>query len=361
MKPPRNWMIKVLVVDDSRVLTKIVSRILERDPSIQVIGTAENGYEAIDKIAKLKPDIVTLDIEMPLMNGIETLKHIMATNPLPVIMLSTLTRDHADITMEALALGACDFVTKDFSNSLLADKQQELITKIKNVVRDKSQGQPKSSSVFERLIADRANVEKHSVERSATVPKLTGKHEIVSIGASTGGPPALQYVLAHLPKDFPVPIVIAQHMPRLFTQSFAERLDKISNLRVKEAEDREPLQTGTVLIAPGDTHLALRRKGRQTVVELVKDGKYIYRPSVDLLMSTTATVFESSGAGVILTGMGNDGLEGMKELKGKGGYIIAQNEETCVVYGMPKAVVSAKLADAVLPIEKIPEEIVKVV
>lgn len=345
-------MIKVLVVDDSRVLTKIVSRILERDTSIQVVGTAENGYEAIDKIAKLKPDIVTLDIEMPLMNGIETLKHIMATNPLPVIMLSTLTRDHADITMEALALGACDFVTKDFSNSLLADKQQELITKIKNVVKNKVSTPTKSSLQNERPIIER---------QVAPTPRISGKHEIISIGASTGGPPALQYVLSHLPKDFPVPIVIAQHMPRLFTQSFAERLDKLSSLTVKEAEDHEVLKSGTVLIAPGDTHLALRKRGRQVVVELVKDDKYIYRPSVDLLMSSTATAYESSGAGVILTGMGNDGLVGMRELKGKGGYIIAQNEETCVVYGMPKAVIGAQLADAILPIDRIPEEIVKVV
>jgi two-component system, chemotaxis family, protein-glutamate methylesterase/glutaminase len=341
-------MIKVLVVDDSRVLTKIVSRILERDPAIQVVGTAENGYEAIDKIEKLKPDIITLDIEMPLMNGIETLKHIMSTNPLPVIMLSTLTRDHADITMEALALGAADFVTKDFANSLLSDKQHELVTKIKNVVKGK---EPVRASVTP------------SLERPTALPhkNAIGRHEIVSIGASTGGPPALQYILSHLPKEFPVPIVIAQHMPRLFTQSFAERLDKLSKLTVKEAEDREVLQAGTVLIAPGDTHLALKRRGRQTSVELVKDDKYIYRPSVDLLMSSTATAFEGTAAAVILTGMGSDGVVGMKELKARGGYVIAQNEETCVVYGMPKAVVTAQLADAVLPIERIPEEIVKVV
>jgi two-component system, chemotaxis family, protein-glutamate methylesterase/glutaminase len=341
-------MISVLVVDDSRVLTKIVTRILERDPAIRVIGTAENGYEAIDKIEKLKPDIVTLDIEMPLMNGIETLKHIMSTNPLPVIMLSTLTRDHADITMEALALGAADFVTKDFTNSLLVDKQHELITKIRNIVKNKVVNR---TGLVPR--ADRPTI--------ATQKYPTGRHEIVSIGASTGGPPALQYILSNLPKEFPVPIVVAQHMPRLFTQSFAERLDKLSKLRVKEAEDKEVLQAGTVLIAPGDTHLALRRRGKQTSVELVKDDRYIYRPSVDLLMSTTATAFEGNAAALILTGMGNDGVVGMREIKAKGGYVIAQNEETCVVYGMPKAVVTAQLADAILPIERIPEEIVKVV
>jgi two-component system chemotaxis response regulator CheB len=186
------------------------------------------------------------------------------------------------------------------------------------------------------------------------------KREIVSIGASTGGPPVLQYILSHLPSEFPVPVVIAQHMPRLFTQSFAERLDKISKIRVKEAEDNEPLRAGVVLIAPGDTHLAVKRERRQMTVKLVKDEKYIYRPSVDLLMSSTASAYESKSAGIILTGMGSDGLAGMKDLKSKGGYVIAQNEETCVVYGMPKAVVNAHLADAVLPIERIPEEIAKI-
>jgi len=340
-------MVKVLVVDDSRVLTKIVSRILERDPFIKVVGTAGNGYEAIDKIEKLKPDVVTLDIEMPVMNGIEALKHIMATTPLPVIMLSTLTKDHADITIEALALGACDFVTKDFSNSLLADKEQELITKVKDVAKNRARLLMKGFIPQERPIS--------------VSPKTSAiRREIVSIGASTGGPPALQYILSHLPQDFPVPIVVAQHMPRLFTQSFAERLDKLSKLTVKEAEDKESLQPGVVLIAPGDSHLLLRKRGKQTSVELLKDDKYIYRPSVDLLMSSTAAAFESNCAGLILTGMGSDGLTGMKELKSRGGYVIAQNEETCVVYGMPKAVVNAHLADAILPVDRIPEEIVRV-
>lgn len=339
-------MIKVLVVDDSRVLTKIVSKILETDPAIKVVGTAANGREAIEKVESLKPDVVTLDIEMPVMDGIEALRQIMATNPLPVIMLSTLTRDHADITMEALAMGACDFITKDFSNSLLAEKQQELINKVKDVAKNRV-----------RLLLRGLKPQEAPVTLG---PRALVKREIVAIGASTGGPPALQYILSHLPKEFPVPVVIAQHMPRLFTQSFAERLDKISRVTVKEAEDKEALQTGVVLIAPGDSHLAVKRNRRQAMVELVKDDKYIYRPSVDLLMSTTASAFESKSAGLILTGMGNDGLAGMRELKSKGGYIIAQNEETCVVYGMPRAVVNARLADAVLPIERIPEEIVKI-
>ncbi len=339
-------MIRVLVVDDSKVLTKIVSTILERDPIIQVIGSAENGREAVDKVEELKPDVVTLDIEMPVMDGIEALRRIMTTNPVPVIMLSTLTRDHADITMEALAMGACDFVTKDFSNCLLADKQYELIAKVKDVAKNRA-----------RLLMKRFITQERPVSLS---PKTSTRKEIVSIGASTGGPPVLQYILSHLPEDFPIPVVIAQHMPRLFTQSFAERLNKLSKLSVKEAEDKEGLKAGVVLIAPGDSHLTLRRRGNQATVELLKDEKYVYRPSVDLLMSSTAHAFESYSTGLILTGMGNDGLAGMRELKSKGGYVIAQNEETCVVYGMPKAVVNAQLADAVLPVDRIPEEIVRV-
>ncbi len=339
-------MIRVLVVDDSRVVTKIVSRILEKDPAIQVIDTASNGYEAIDKVQKLKPDVVTLDIEMPVMDGLEALKHIMAHNPLPVIILSTVTRDDANITMEALNIGACDFVTKDFSNSLLSDKAHELVTKVKDIAKNRAKLRLKGFKPQEQPLA---------VNHKATM-----KREVISIGASTGGPPALQYILSHLPKDFPVPVVIAQHMPRLFTQSFAERLDRISQLTVKEAEDREPVQSGVALIAPGDTHLALRRRGKQVVVELVKDGKYIYRPSVDLLMGSTASTYEASATGLILTGMGSDGVIGMKELKSKGGYVIAQDEETCVVYGMPRAVVNAGCADAVLPIDRIPGEIIRI-
>ena len=340
-------MIKVLVVDDSRVMTKIISKILEKDPLIEVIGTAGSGDEAIEKIQKLKPEVVTLDVEMPGMNGIETLRHIMSANPLPVIMLSALTRDHADITMEALSIGACDFVMKDFSNFALADKEQELIGKVKDVAKNRAKLRLKA---FASL---------HQARPLSITPGAYAKRSILSIGASTGGPPVLQYILSHLPKDFPVPIVIAQHMPRLFTQSFAERLDKISPMVVKEAEDKEVLTPGVALIAPGDTHLALRRKGRQVTVEKVNDNTYIYRPSVDLLMSTTAAVYESGAVGLVLTGMGSDGLVGFKELKSRGGYVIAQDEESCVVYGMPKAVINAGLADAVLPIERMPEEIVR--
>ena len=342
-------MTKVLVVDDSRVMTKIISKILEKDPHIEVIGTAGNGFEAIEKIRTLKPDVVTLDVEMPGMDGIETLRRIMSADPLPVIMLSSLTREHADITMEALSIGASDFVAKDFSNVTLADKEREIIGKVKDVARNRA-----------KLLLKGLFPQNRAARPLCIPPGSLAKRSILCIGASTGGPPALQYILSHLPKDFPIPIVIAQHMPGPFTQSFAERLDKVSQLMVKEAEDREVLKPGVALIAPGDAHLALRRNGRHVSVKVLNSDGYIYRPSVNLLMETTAAAYESGSAAVILTGMGNDGLAGLKELKSKGGYVIAQNEVTCVVYGMPKAAVNAGLADAVLPVDLIPEEIVRI-
>ena len=339
-------MIKVLVVDDSLVMRKAISRMLSKDANIQIVGTAIDGRDAIEKVEILKPDVITMDVEMPVMDGLEALRHIMSKNPIPVIMLSALTKEGAEITMEALSLGACDYVTKDFANttSSLAAKEAEILAKIKNVAKNKVKFLLRKLDVIKKpIVLD---------------PDQKIKHEVLSIGASTGGPPALQHILSKLPKNFPVPVIIAQHMPKLFTQSFSQRLDTISH--VKEAEENEPLVPGVALIIPGDTHVALRRKGKEVIVEFVNGTQYIYRPSVDLLMSSTAEAYEEQSIGVVLTGMGNDGLTGMKEIRSKNGYIIAQDEETCVVYGMPKAVISAKLADAILPIDKISEEIMRV-
>ncbi len=341
-------MTKVLVVDDSAFMRKALSRMLAKDSSIEVVGTASNGAEALERIEALKPDVVTMDIEMPVMNGIEALKHIMAKFPLPVIMFSALTKEGADITMEALHIGACDFITKDYSNVSIniSERENELINKVKTVANMKVKFLMKRLELIRKPIALRS-------DRKA-------RHELLAIGASTGGPPALQHILQSIPRDFPAPIVIAQHMPKLFTQSFSQRLNAVSQIEVKEAEDKEPLRPGVALVAPGDTHVELKRRGRETIVEFVKDSKYIYRPSVDLLMQSAASVYESRTLAVILTGMGNDGLAGMREIRKKQGFIIAQNEETCVVYGMPRAVVSAGLADLVLPIDKISEEIIRV-
>ncbi len=338
----------MLVVDDSFVMRKVITRMLEKDPQIEVAGTAGDGRDALEKVESLKPDVMTLDIEMPVMNGIDVLRQVMAKRPMPVIMMSALTKEGADITIEALNLGACDFVTKDLSGftSPPAGVEGELINKVKNVAKNKAK------YLLKRLDALKKPVAFNSDKKI--------RHEILSIGASTGGPPALQHILSSLPGDFPIPVVIAQHMPKIFTQSFAQRLNALSRLEVKEAEDKEVLKAGVALVAPGDTHISLKRRGRDVVVEFVDGARFIYRPSVDLLLSTTAEAYESLSIGVILTGMGSDGLAGMKELKSKNGYVIAQNEETCVVYGMPKAVINANITDAVLPVDKIPEEIMRV-
>ena len=342
-------MIKVLVVDDSLVMRKTISRMLSKDNELEVVGTAVDGRDALDKVEALKPDVVTLDVEMPNMNGLDFLREIMARDPLPVIMVSALTREGAEITMEALNLGACDFITKDFTNvgGVLGFKESDIIAKVKSVAKNKVK-------ILLRKLSGGAK------KPAALGPDQKVHHEVLAIGASTGGPPALQHIFKSLPANFPVPIVIAQHMPKLFTQSFAQRLDSSSSLHIKEAEDRERLSPGVALIIPGNTHAAVRRKGKEVFIEFVDTDQYIYRPSVDLLMSSTAQAYAEQSVGVILTGMGNDGLVGMKEMKSKSGYIIAQDEDTCVVYGMPKAVVTANLADAVLPIDKISEEIMRV-
>ena len=341
-------MIKVLVVDDSAFMRSAISRMLSKDSTIEVVGTAKNGQEALEKVEALKPDVVTLDIEMPVMNGIEALKYIVDRHKLPVIMFSALSQEGAEVTMEALNLGASDFITKDFSNVSLniSTRENELINKVKSVAKKKIALLPKRLEPGQKP----ASI---SSDRKA-------KHRILAIGASTGGPPALQHVLTRLPKDFPIPIVIAQHMPKLFTQSFAQRLNSISQITVKEAENGEALRGGTALVAPGDTHLGLRRRGNDVVVEFANRTDYIYRPSVDHLMGSVADVYGGQSLGIILTGMGSDGLAGIKEIKSKNGYVIAQDEDTCVVYGMPKAVVNAHMADAVLPIDKISEEIIRV-
>ncbi|MDD3846002.1 MAG: chemotaxis response regulator protein-glutamate methylesterase [Syntrophorhabdaceae bacterium] len=341
-------MIRVLIVDDSLVMRKTISRMLSRDTSIEVVGTAVDGKDALEKVESLKPDVITMDVEMPIMNGIEALKKIMAKDPVPVIIMSALTREGAEITMEALQLGACDFITKDFTNigGSFSSKETEVITKVKNVAKNKVRFLLRKLDIKQKPAVIRAD--------------QNIRHEILAIGASTGGPPALQHILTRLPRAFPVPVVIAQHMPKIFTQSFSQRLDTVSQLQVKEAEDGETLKAGVAYIAPGNAHMAVRRRGKSVFVQFTDGTRYIYRPSVDLLMGTTAEAYERQSFGVILTGMGNDGLVGMREMRAKGGYIVAQDEETCVVFGMPRAVITANLADAVLPIDKISEEIMRV-
>jgi len=340
-------MIKVLIVDDSLFMRKTLTKMLEHDREIMVVGTAENGREALNKIEELAPDVVTLDIEMPVLDGIETLKEIMSNRPLPVIMVSALTKEGAALTIEALSLGALDFITKDstYLPVHFFNKEHELITKIKNIAKKK------------------VHVTKNG--RMSSVPEIAygqvnGKFTVLSIGASTGGPPVIQHIITSLPECFPLPVLVAQHMPKLFTLSFAQRLNSLSKIEVKEAEDREPLKPGVVYIAPGSKNMKVKKVFNDVVIHIDEGENSLYKPSVDALLLSCTDLFESKVMGVILTGMGNDGLVGARALKKKKGVLIAQDEETSVVFGMPKAVINENLADFILPVQEIPKAIMRI-
>ncbi len=346
-----NNRIKVLIVDDSAFMRNVLTKMIASDHDFRVVGTARDGVEAVDKVLSLRPDIVTLDVEMPRMNGIEALKLIMDKHPLPVLMVSSLTTEGAETTLEALELGAVDFIPKN-----LADLSVNIV-KIKEHLLN-----------MLKTIGRRKIVPGKRLPTKSIIPKRRSfdgqrKISVVAIGSSTGGPRALQEILPQLPENFPVPVVISQHMPKNFTGPFAERLNQISRIRIKEAEDGDILHPGTVLLAPGGSHLKVERtKAIETVVRITPDnGESIYKPSVDIMMEHISAVFPGRTLGVILTGMGHDGLEGMKNIKTSGGRTIAQNEDTCVVYGMPKAVVDAGIADKVVPLEEISGEIINYV
>lgn len=346
-------MVTVLIVDDSAFMRNTLTSLISGDPEIKVVGIARDGIEAVEKVAQLKPDIVTMDIEMPKMNGIEALKQIMSKSPVPVIMVSSLTTDSAKVTLEALEIGAVDFIPKNLSDLSvnIVKIKESLIEKIKKIGK---KGLPA--------------IKKISSLKQLQMPKTTDftshrRINIVTIGSSTGGPKALQNILCSLPKDFPVPILIAQHMPPAFTGPFAERLNQLSAVEVKEAENGESLKRGVVYIAPGRGHMSVfRKKITETTISITENkGNYIYRPSVDLLMLSVVECFSGHVLGVILTGLGNDGLNGMKGIKNAGGKTIAESEKTCVVYGMPKAVVESGVADKIVPIDEIAGEIINTV
>ncbi len=344
--------VRVLVVDDSPFMRKALSTMLGSDPGIKVVGTASDGCEAVEKVSELKPDIITMDVEMPRMDGIEALKRIMRETPLPVVMVSALTVEGAMVTLHALELGAVDFIPKNLSGSSMD------IVRIREVLKEKIKHLGRKGLVR----ASHAPAMAHSTAAALhgmVQPVCTNgaKADIVAIGASTGGPKVLQQIIPSLPKNLPVPVLISQHMPPNFTKPFAERLDQISEISVKEAEDGEVIESGVVYIAPGRGHMRVARGMPRPAISIGEGGDFIYRPSVDALMVSVAGQFQRRAVGVILTGMGNDGLVGLKGVKSVGGRVIAQDEKTCVIYGMPKAVVEAGIADNVLPAEEIPHAI----
>ena len=355
--------IRVVIVDDSAFMRKALSMMLESDPTIKVVGTAGNGEDGLDTIRRLKPDLVTMDVEMPRMDGLTALRHIMEDDPVPVMMVSSITTEGAAATLEALDLGAVDFIPKQMSYVSLdiVKIKEDLLAKIKNIVgrkhvlmarfRERRRFAKLSGATQPRPVTD---------YRRTTTPIQKKQHHIdlVAIGSSTGGPPALNILISQLPPNLPAGIVVAQHMPPMFTKSLAERLNSLSRLTVREAVDGEPIEPGLVLISPGGKHLIVRKyAGRARVIVSAEPADTLYKPCVDVLFNSVAETCGQNTLAVVLTGMGSNGVKGAQNIKAKGGVILAQNEATCVVYGMPRAVVEANLADQVLPIENVAPEI----
>ena len=353
--------VKVLVVDDSAVIRRLVTTVLEGDPDIHVLGTANNGAVALERIAELHPDLVTLDVEMPVMDGLTALREIRRRWPtLPVIMFSTLTERGAAATIDALVSGASDYVTKpsnvgSFAAGVEAVKTQ-LVPKIKALChRTLTPAGARTAAPTTRT----ATTSTTPVARSAGVTLASRsarshRPEILVIGASTGGPDALCTVLRELPANFPIPIAIVQHMPPLFTKMFADRLDRISALSVFESVGGEELRPGTVFVAPGDHHLELRREGGTVKTALSSAPPENYcRPAVDVLFRSAANLYNGGVLACVLTGMGHDGGVGSKAIVAAGGTVIVQDERTSVVWGMPGTVANAGSAAAVLPLDRI--------
>ncbi|MCK5505622.1 MAG: chemotaxis response regulator protein-glutamate methylesterase [Thermodesulfovibrionia bacterium] len=343
-------MVKVLIVDDSAFIRNVLTNMLSSDPDIKVVGIAKNGIEAIEKTAELKPDLVTMDVEMPKMNGIEALKHIMTINPVPVLMVSAVTTEGAKETLEALEIGAVDFIPKNLSDLSFN------IVKIKELLIEKIKKIAERGLVLNKINYSPKPLQTPEAKKSTICREI----RVVAIGTSTGGPKALYNIISKIPKDFPVPILIAQHMPPAFTGPFAERLNQLSSMDVKEAENGEIIKRGTAYVAPGAGHMGVTgNRVTETSINIsADDGKYIYKPSVDLLMLSISANFSGRVLGVILTGLGNDGEKGIRDIKNKGGKVIAESKETCVVYGMPKAIIEAGLADKIVPLDNIAAEIV---
>lgn len=408
-------MVRVLVVDDSTFMRSAIVALLEKDPEITVCGTAKDGQDCLAKVAQLQPDIITLDVEMPRMDGLTTLKELMRTNPLPVLMVSSLTAEGAETTLKALEYGALDFIAK-VSGADQEDFGVELRHKVKSIARRKaflrlrytrtslesgrssslssSAGSSASSlgssarptalssglgkaSGTSSLTGGASAASRQSpparptLRTSATaagtsaatsagsiIRPCTGTHDIVVIGVSTGGPPVVQKILSALPANFPACILVAQHMPATFTGPFAKRLDSVCQITVTEAANGDKIQNGHAYVCPGGKHIGIQMRGPlPEVLVTTEPTSALYKPSVNVLMETAGNGLGRRVLGVMLTGMGSDGCEGAKVLKQRGGYLIAQNEASCVVYGMPKAVVDAGLADQILDADDIAKAI----
>ena len=373
--------VKVLVVDDSGFFRRRVSEILSSDPTIQVVGTATNGREAIDQAQALKPDVITMDYEMPMMDGITAVRHIMQRCPTPVLMFSSLTHEGARVTLDALDAGAVDYLPKNFEDiSRNPEKvKQMLCEKVHTLSRSNRRlgcysATPSAAAVpvaapAAPVPATRAAPAPRTATATATAATRVGApvasaatprrkpYKLVAIGTSTGGPVALQRVLTQLPAHFPTPIVLVQHMPAAFTKAFAERLDKLCRITVKEAEDGDVLRPGLALLAPGGKQMMI--DGRGAVKILPGDERLNYKPCVDITFGSAAKSYGDKVLAVVLTGMGADGREGARLLKQGGSHVWAQDEASCVIYGMPMAIVKAGLADAIYGLDDIGRHLVE--
>ncbi len=349
---------RVLIVDDSAFMRKSLSILLTSDPSMEIVGTARDGAEGVELIKKLTPDIVTLDIEMPKMDGLTALKKIMKECPVPVIMVSSLTTEGADATIKALELGAVDFISKEMSfvSVDIAKIKEELIHKVKTIARHNA-----LKNRLQKFQTGGNFFESRKTQPVGQIPRFGCK--AIAMGISTGGPLSLQRVIPLLSDKIKIPIFIVQHMPPKFTKSLAERLNSMSKLTVKEAEDNESIEGGVVYFAPGGFHMNAVSAGfgKQKITISTEPISTLHRPAVDVMMKSVMNVYGKNVLGVIMTGMGRDGADGIKDLKRLGGYAIAQDEDSCVVYGMPKAVVDAGSADMILPLDKIADAINKIV
>ncbi|MCW9024349.1 MAG: chemotaxis response regulator protein-glutamate methylesterase [Gammaproteobacteria bacterium] len=362
---------RVLVVDDSGFFRRRVAEMLNDDARLEVIGMAENGQDAISKTAELKPDVITMDIEMPIMDGITATKTIMSRTPTPIIMFSSLTTDGAKATLDALDAGAMDFLPKKFEDIAKdRDEAKKLLCQRvfslarKRPVQARRPVAPSTTSTKATTPTSSLGTKAASAHTTITAPRLasstTGPIKLLAIGTSTGGPVALQAVLTKLPANFPIPIVLMQHMPGTFTPAFANRLDQLCNISVKEAKDGDVLKPGTALLAPGGMQMTIDgRAGNARVKVIESDPSMTYKPSVDFSFASIAKVYPKETLAVVLTGMGADGREGAKILKQTGSEIWAQDEASCVIYGMPAAIVQAGLATKVLDLNDIATNIIK--
>ncbi len=361
--------VKVLVVDDSGFFRRRLKEILAADPNISVVGTASNGREGVDQALALRPDVITMDYEMPMMDGITAVRHIMQKCPTPVLMFSSLTHEGARVTLDALDAGAVDYLPKNFEDISRnpASVQKLLCEKIHHIARSNrrfavapsvapaASASPAAASASARPVTrpavPSATQAGHAPSTPASPPPKRKHYRLVAIGTSTGGPVALQRVLTQLPANFPAPLVLIQHMPAAFTKAFAERLDKLCRISVKEAEDGDQLRPGLALLAPGGKQMMV--DGRGMVKILPGDERLNYKPCVDVTFGSAAKAYADKVLAVVLTGMGADGREGARMLKQVGSQVWAQDEASCVIYGMPMAIAKANLADAIYGLEDI--------